>query len=78
MKKLLIAALCAAPPLIVLVVMTTHWVAVPFWDEWDAPGAQIADYYRGTLHLAGLFSQHNEHRLFFPRLVWLPLAILGG
>jgi len=58
--------------------MCTHWVAVPFWDEWDTPGAQLASYYRGSLSLAELFSQHNEHRLFFPRLIWLPLAILGG
>jgi hypothetical protein len=58
--------------------MCTHWVAVPFWDEWDTPGAQLAAYYRGTLHFAQLFSQHNEHRLFFPRLVWLPMAILAG
>src|SRR5947207_3708516 len=58
--------------------MWTHWVAVPFWDEWDTPGKQLASYYRGTLSLAELFSQHNEHRLLFPRLVWLPIAILTG
>jgi len=58
--------------------MCTHWVAVPFWDEWDTPGAQLAAYYRGTLRFVDLFSQHNEHRLFFPRLVWLPVAILCG
>jgi hypothetical protein len=59
-------------------VMWTHWVPVPFWDEWDTPGAQLASYYRGTLTFAELCSQHNEHRLLFPRLVWLPLAIVAG
>lgn len=49
-----------------------------FWDEWYTPGAQLASYYRGTLTFADLFSQHNEHRLFFPRLIWLPMAILAG
>lgn len=58
--------------------MWTHWVPVPFWDEWDTPGAQLASYYRGTLTFAELCSQHNEHRLLFPRLVWLPLAIVAG
>jgi hypothetical protein len=58
--------------------MWKHWVPVPFWDEWDTPGAQIASYYRGTLNFAELFSQHNEHRLFFPRLVWVPMALLAG
>jgi len=58
--------------------MCTHWVAVPFWDEWETPGAQLADYCQGSLDWADLFGQHNEHRLFFPRLIWLPLAILAG
>jgi hypothetical protein len=58
--------------------MWTHWVPVPFWDEWDAPGGQLASYYRGTLTFAELCSQHNEHRLLFPRLIWLPMAIVAG
>ena len=58
--------------------MWTHWVPVPFWDEWDTPGGQLASYYRGTLTFAELCSQHNEHRLLFPRLIWLPMAILAG
>jgi hypothetical protein len=56
----------------------THWVPVPFWDEWDTPGGQLASYYRGTLTFGELCSQHNEHRLLFPRLLWLPMAILAG
>lgn len=76
--RVLILAAWSLPALCGLHAMLTHWVAVPFWDEWDTPGAQLASYYRGTLSLAELFSQHNEHRLFFPRLIWLPLAILGG
>jgi hypothetical protein len=74
--RILILALC--PALCALYMMCTHWVPVPFWDEWDTPGAQLASYYRGTLNFADLFSQHNEHRLLFPRLVWLPIAILAG
>jgi len=74
----LIFAACSLPALVAFWMMWKHWVPVPFWDEWDTPGAQIASYYRGTLNFAQLFSQHNEHRLFFPRLVWLPMAILAG
>jgi hypothetical protein len=74
----LIFAACALPALVAFWMMWKHWVPVPFWDEWDTPGAQIASYYRGTLNFAELVSQHNEHRLFFPRLVWLPMAILAG
>jgi hypothetical protein len=78
LKKTLIIALCALPALCAFYIMCRHWVPVPFWDEWDTPGAQLASYYRGTLTFAELLSQHNEHRLFFPRLVWLPMAILAG
>lgn len=78
LMRMLVVALWSLPALCALYIMCTHWVAVPFWDEWDTLGGQLASYYRGTLNFAELFSQHNEHRLLFPRLVWLPMAILAG
>jgi hypothetical protein len=77
-RKALIFALWSLPAICAFYVIWTHWVPVPFWDEWDTPGAQLASYYRGTLTFAELCSQHNEHRLLFPRLIWVPLAIAGG
>ena len=77
-KKAVILTLWSLPAICALHMMWTHWVPVPFWDEWDTPGGQLASYYRGTLTFAELCSQHNEHRLLFPRLVWLPMAILAG
>lgn len=76
--RVLIIGLCFLPALCAFYIMWTHWVPVPFWDEWDTPGAQLASYYRGTLTFTELCSQHNEHRLLFPRLVWLPMAIVFG
>lgn len=76
--KILLFALWSLPAICAFYMIWTHWVPVPFWDEWDTPGAQLASYYRGTLTLAELCSQHNEHRLLFPRLAWLPLAIVAG
>jgi hypothetical protein len=58
--------------------MCAHWVPMPYWDEWDSPGQQLAAYYRGTLGLAELFSQHNESRSFFPRLLYLALYLPAG
>ena len=75
---MLLFTLWSLPAICAFYMMWTHWVPVPFWDEWDAVGAQLASYYRGTLTFAELCSQHNEHRLLFPRLVWLPLAIVAG
>ena len=77
-QKIFLLALCSLPALCAFYMMWTHWVPVPFWDEWDTPGGQLASYYRGTLTFAEICSQHNEHRLLFPRLIWLPLAIVFG
>jgi hypothetical protein len=77
-QTIFLLAVCSLPALCAFYMMWTHWVPVPFWDEWDTPGGQLAAYYRGTLTFAELCSQHNEHRLLFPRLIWLPLAIVAG
>lgn len=58
--------------------MCTHWVSLPYWDAWHTPGGQIASWCNGTLSFAELFSQHNEHRPFFPRLVYVPMAAAFG
>jgi hypothetical protein len=78
LRKSVVVLAWSLPAVFALHAMFTHWVAVPFWDEWETPGAQLAHYCRGSLGWADLFGQHNEHRLFFPRLIWLPLAILAG
>ena len=78
LKRAIVFTLWSLPAICAFYMMWTHWVPVPFWDEWDTPGGQLASYYRGTLTFAELCSQHNEHRLLFPRLIWLPLAIVAG
>lgn len=78
MKKALFFALAALPAAIALAVMCSHWVALPYWDDWGTPGEQLASWCRGTLTLSELFSQHNEHRRFFPRLLALAVAKVGG
>jgi hypothetical protein len=76
--RALIIALAVLPVLAAFYMMCTHWVPVPYWDEWDSPGKQLAAYYRGNLSFADLFSQHNESRSFFPRLVYLALYLTAG
>jgi hypothetical protein len=50
-------------------------VNVPFWDEWEmVPIFQKHD--AGTLTLYDFWSQHNEHRLFFPQLLIYGMAFL--
>jgi hypothetical protein len=78
LRKIFVIALCVLPAIAALYMMGTHWVPVPYWDEWDSPGRQLAAYYRGTLRLADLFSQHNESRSFFPRLLYLAIYVPAG
>jgi hypothetical protein len=77
-RKALFTALWALPILLGFFVVWKHSVPLPFWDEWDTPGAQLASWYRGTLTFAELCSQHNESRKLVPRLIYLPLFRLAG
>ena len=58
--------------------VSSNWVSLPYWDEWFTPGSQFESWKRGTLTLKELFCQHNESRLFFPRLFYFALAEFGG
>src|ERR1043165_6569390 len=78
LRKSVVVLAWSLPAVFALHAMFTHWVAVPFWDEWETPGAQLAHYCRGSLGWADLFGQDNEHRLFFPSLYWMALAIFAG
>ena len=46
---------------------------IPFWDQWENVSLVIKQH-QGILSMADLFSQHNENRPFFPRLIWIGLA----
>ena len=48
---------------------------IPFWDQW-ANVSLLMKQQQGLLSIRDLFAQHNEHRPFFPRLIWIVLARL--
>ena len=53
--------------------------STPFWDEWDGDAANLLlPYLRGNLALGDLFSRHNEHIIFFTRLLTLAIFTLSG
>jgi hypothetical protein len=64
--------LLCIPVLAVFALVYRYGVDVPFWDEWDNV-AFYKDFTENGLRLSALFAFHNEHRVFFPRLLWLPL-----
>lgn len=68
-----VLALAPAVPLGLLV--DRYGVDVPYNDQWDElPLFQGA--LRGGLRLEDLWAPHNEHRILFPRLVFVALARL--
>jgi hypothetical protein len=48
---------------------------IPFLDQWEVVGL-LEKQYQGVLSLSDLFAQHNEHRPFFPRMIWIMLSEL--
>jgi hypothetical protein len=73
-----LAVIAVSPALQMWHWVSSSWVPLPFWDEWHTPGSQFESWKLGTLTIKELFSQHNESRLFFPRLLYFSLEKLGG
>lgn len=71
--RLVILLLSLIPFVILTVHVAGYHVDVPFWDQWNFVPLLGASYEQG-ITLADLWSQHNEHRLLFPRLIMLGLA----
>ena len=69
--------LAALPVAVTAAVIIAYGVNVPFWDQWELVPLLVKQR-EGTLALADLFHQHNEHRMFFPNLIMVGLAPLTG
>src|SRR5678815_2827528 len=72
-KKILLLALI--PILTVGAYIYFFGLNIPFWDQW-ANVSLLMKQQQGLLSIRDLFAQHNEHRPFFPRLIWIVLARL--
>ncbi len=65
------------PPLVVVFLQLRYGFDAPYQDSWAMVSVLRASY-EGTLStiLSELFAQHNEHRVFFPKLIMLIMARL--
>ena len=62
-----------------LFVMRENPAMTPFWDQWDAEAAAlIVPLPDGGVSWQSLIAPHNEHRVFFTRLLALVLLVLNG
>lgn len=72
-ERIKVGLLIGLPILIVAVYIWLFGVNFPLFDQWEnIPLLMKVE--QGQLSLQDLFSQHNEHRPFFPRTIWLSLA----
>ncbi len=62
-----------------LLLMRQNPVTVPYWDQWNGEaGVLYLPFSECRLSWAQMFSQHNEHRFFFSRLLALDLLRANG
>ncbi len=66
------------PAIFVVFYLIQYGVDVPFWDQWSTPAEDLLNFVSGNVTIENLFRQHNESRKFFPRIVFIALAQLGG
>jgi|LSQX01.2.fsa_nt_gb hypothetical protein len=77
LQRFLILLVTVMALMLLVVVIARYMIDVPHWDQWDFVPTLEKCHTEG-LTLSDLASQHNEHRLFFPRLIMVGLAILSG
>jgi hypothetical protein len=51
---------------------------MPYWDQWDEARLLIKPWLSGHLNWSALFAPHNEHRIFFTRVLDLLEIKLNG
>lgn len=73
---ILLLALTLVPLVILITQVSRYHVDVPFWDQWNFVPL-LGKSFEGGISFADLWAPHNEHRLFFPRLIMLGLAHLS-
>jgi hypothetical protein len=54
-------------------------VPVPFWDQWDGEAATLyIPWWHDGLSWRQMFMLHNEHRIFFSRVLAVALLVVNG
>lgn len=67
------ALVCTLPIIFIAGLIIGASVNIPFWDQWELVPV-IMHMHSGDFYLHDLWQQHNEHRLFFPKLIMVAVA----
>ena len=74
-RKGLHLAILLGPLALLAILIFVFSENIPFWDQWElVPSIELMR--SGDLSIGDLWEQHNEHRLFFPKIIMLSLAAL--
>src|SRR2546425_6333981 len=69
--------LIIAPAMSLIILVQSYGANVPYMDQWEMIPI-FQKYQSGELEWGDVWAQHNEHRIFFPRLIMLGLAVLSN
>src|SRR5262249_17148400 len=72
-KEVLVVLRFLAQPAVMLALIHHYGVNAPFWDEWDELSV-VPRAYDGTLNVAALWAQQNEHRPVTSKVASIVLA----
>lgn len=75
--RIVLVLLGAAPPLFLAWLIASLAVNLPHWDQWETPLDLFLLHKQGALSFAHFWEQHNEHRIFFPKLIFFALGVLS-
>lgn len=76
-RKILIRTGIILPIILAFNFIYKYGCAIPYWDEWELV-TLLQKIHNHSLTLGDFWAQHNEHRLFFPKLLMLFLAVISG
>lgn len=75
LEKIPLYILTALPLAYLIFTISRYGFKFPYYDQWDLVPFLVKPSEQ-PLTFTELFTQHNEHRPFFPRLIWLNMARL--
>jgi hypothetical protein len=76
-RRWILVLLILSPAIFEAIYIKIFGVNVVFWDQWSLVHC-IEKLYTNNISFNDLFQQHNEHRLFFPKIIMLFLVYISN
>ncbi len=76
-KSVLLFTFSLLPPFAIFFFIISYSINIPYMDQWTGSLELISNMKSGLLKFHYFWSQHNEHRLFFPKIIMLFLSSIS-